>query len=73
MSTEQPTSAATIHIPSTGLTLDAAEKQLLESTLRLAHFNQSQAARMLGVSRPTIARMMEKHGLRTRREIVSDS
>lgn len=70
--TEEPSSAATIHIPSTGLTLDAAEKQLLESTLRLAKFNQSQAARMLGVSRPTIARMMEKHGLRTRREIVSD-
>lgn len=69
---ESPTSAATIHIPSTGLTLEAAEKQLLESTLRLASFNQSQAARMLGVSRPTIARMMEKYGLRTRREIVSD-
>ena len=62
----------TIVIPPEGLTFDAAEKQLLESTLRLANFNQSKAARMLGVSRPTIARMMEKHRLRTRREIVSD-
>ena len=69
----RPTSMGnSIVIPSTGLTLNAAEKQLLEQTLRLANFNQSQAARMLGVSRPTIARMMEKHKLRTRRDIVSE-
>jgi transcriptional regulator with GAF, ATPase, and Fis domain len=67
-----PPAAGTIVIPMTGLTLDAAEKQLLESTLRLANFNQSLAARMLAVSRPTITRMMAKHGLRTKREIVSD-
>ena len=67
-----PPAAGTIVIPMTGLTLDAAEKQLLESTLRLANFNQSQAARMLAVSRPTITRMMAKHGLRTKREIVSE-
>ena len=73
--TSAPAPSAAFHtivIPPTGLTLDAAEKQLLESTLRLANFNQSQAARMLGVSRPTIARMMEKHRLRTKREIVSE-
>jgi two-component system NtrC family response regulator len=64
--------AAVIEIPATGLSLEQVERQLLESTLRLANFNQSAAARMLGVSRPTITRMMTKHGLRTKREIVSD-
>lgn len=58
-----------IQIPQHGLRLDEAEKQLLEATLRLAQFNQSLAARMLGVSRPTVIRMMEKHGLRTRRAL----
>ena len=63
---------ATIEIPQSGISLDDVERQLLESTLRLANYNQSQAARMLGVSRPTITRMMAKHGFRTRKEIVSD-
>jgi DNA-binding NtrC family response regulator len=61
-----------IVIPKTGLSLNDAERQLLESTLRLAKFNQSLAARMLGVSRPTIVRMMQKHGFRTRRDLVAD-
>jgi two-component system NtrC family response regulator len=61
-----------IRIPKTGLTLSEAERQLLESTLRMAKFNQSLAARMLGVSRPTIVRMMQKHGFRTKRDLVAD-
>jgi two-component system response regulator AtoC len=61
-----------IRIPKNGLTLNEAERQLLESTLRMANFNQSLAARMLGVSRPTIVRMMQKHGFRTRRDLVAD-
>jgi two-component system response regulator AtoC len=61
-----------IQIPEHGLRLDEAEKQLLEATLRLAQFNQSLAARMLGVSRPTVIRMMEKHGLKTRRGLTTD-
>lgn len=61
-----------IRIPRNGLTLNEAERQLLESTLRIARFNQSLASRMLGVSRPTIVRMMQKHGFRTKRDLVSD-
>jgi transcriptional regulator with GAF, ATPase, and Fis domain len=61
-----------IRIPKNGLTLNDAERQLLETTLRFANFNQSLAARMLGVSRPTIVRMMQKHGFRTRRDLVAD-
>ena len=62
----------TIRIPKHGLTLNEAERQLLESTLRLARFNQSLAARMLGVSRPTIVRMMQKHGFRTKRDLIAE-
>ena len=61
-----------IRIPKSGLTLNEAERLLLESTLRMAKFNQSLAARMLGVSRPTIVRMMQKHGFRTKRDLVSE-
>ena len=67
-----PDELETIRIPKTGLTLNEAERQLLESTLRMARFNQSLAARMLGVSRPTIVRMMQKHGFRTKRDLISD-
>lgn len=69
---QQPQPFATIEIFEGGLTLDEAEKKLLESTLRLANFNQSQAARMLGVSRPTITRMMAKHGMKTRKDLISE-
>ena len=61
-----------IRIPKAGLTLKEAERQLLESTLRMARFNQSLAARMLGVSRPTIVRMMQKHGFRTKRDLIAE-
>ena len=67
-----PDELETIRIPRTGLTLNEAERQLLESTLRMARFNQSLAARMLGVSRPTIVRMMQKHGFRTKRDLIAD-
>jgi DNA-binding NtrC family response regulator len=61
-----------IRIPKSGMTLNEVERQMLITTLGLANFNQSQAARMLGVSRPTIVRMMEKHGVQTRRQLVSE-
>jgi DNA-binding protein Fis len=38
----------------------------------MARFNQSLAARMLGVSRPTIVRMMQKHGFRTKRDLIAE-
>ncbi|MBX6364502.1 MAG: sigma 54-interacting transcriptional regulator [Gemmatimonadetes bacterium] len=47
---------AHIPIPPEGLTLAEAERQLIATTLRLAGHNQSRAARMLGVSRPTVIR-----------------
>jgi DNA-binding NtrC family response regulator/ABC-type transport system substrate-binding protein len=55
--------AAVIPIPMTGLKLDEAERQLFTATMRLSENNQSKAARMLGISRPTIIRKLKKYGL----------
>ncbi len=55
--------AAAIVVPPEGLTLDDAEKQLIAATLKLARNNHSLAAKMLGLSRPTILRKIRKYGL----------
>jgi transcriptional regulator with PAS, ATPase and Fis domain len=56
--------AAAIVLPRTGMPLREAEKQLIEATLRLAGYNQSEAARMLQISRPTLTRKIRSYGLR---------
>jgi len=55
--------AAAIVVPPEGLTLDDAERQLIAATLKLARHNHSLAAKMLGLSRPTILRKIRKYGL----------
>ncbi|MCB2188587.1 MAG: sigma-54 dependent transcriptional regulator [Deltaproteobacteria bacterium] len=45
-------------------TLAEAEKQHLEAALRLTKWNISAAARLLGVTRPTLRSHLAKHGLR---------
>ena len=50
--------AGEIEIPIAGKTLQAIEWEAVQVTLRLTHGNQSRAARMLGISRPTIARIL---------------
>lgn len=47
-----------IRIPPGGKTLQEIEWEAVQVTLRLTHGNQSQAARFLGISRPTIARIL---------------
>ena len=56
--------AAVIRIPEGGMTLEEAEKQLIQATLRMTSNNVSHAARVLGISRPTIIRKMEQYALR---------
>ncbi len=53
-----PSGGATITIPPTGITLAAAERQLIERTLALAKGNKTQAARMLDISRTRLLRIL---------------
>ena len=55
--------AAAIVVPPDGITLEEAERQLIGATLKLARNNHSLAAKMLGLSRPTILRKIRKYGL----------
>src|SRR5689334_16315420 len=53
-----------IHIPPTGKALYEIEHEALELTLQLTRFNKSAAARILGISRPTLLRKLREHRLR---------
>ena len=47
------------------VTLAEMEKQHIEKILRQTYFNQSAAARLLGVDRKLLARKMERYGIKT--------
>lgn len=49
---------------SASVTLDQAEKTLIENALKQTSGNVSEAARLLGITRMTIRYRMEKHGLK---------
>lgn len=63
--TDVATTAGVIHVPRTGLKLEDAERLLLELTLQLTANNHTQAARILGISRPTLIRKVRKYGLKS--------
>lgn len=52
-----------IRIPSNGKSWETIEAEAVQATLRITGWNRSQAARILGVSRPTLARKIRKFGL----------
>jgi DNA-binding NtrC family response regulator len=52
-----------IRVPHTGNRLRDIEREALEITLQITNFNQSAAARLLGISRPTLARKLRTYGL----------
>jgi DNA-binding NtrC family response regulator len=52
-----------IRIPADGKRLRDIEREALEMTLQLTDFNQSAAARILCISRPTLARKLRAYGL----------
>jgi DNA-binding NtrC family response regulator len=58
--------AAVIHIPDEGKTLARVEGEAVALTLRLTRGNQSAAARILDISRPTLARKLREHGIAPR-------
>ncbi len=51
------------HIPPEGLPWEEAEKKLLLKALEMSRGNQSQAARLLHLSRDTLRYRLKKHGL----------
>jgi transcriptional regulator with PAS, ATPase and Fis domain len=55
--------AGQIEIPKAGLTLDEIEREAILITLRLVAGNQSKAARILGISRATLIRKLQKYEL----------
>jgi two-component system NtrC family response regulator len=60
----QKSTARSDSLPAVGtFTLDAMEKAMIEKTLLFYRNNLSKAARSLGLSRGTLYRRMEKHGI----------
>ncbi|MCB5189999.1 sigma-54 dependent transcriptional regulator [Methylobacillus arboreus] len=51
-------------IPEHGVTLESAEKVLIENALRQSNNNVSEAARQLGITRMAMRYRMERHGLK---------
>ncbi|HXT18748.1 MAG TPA: sigma 54-interacting transcriptional regulator [Gemmatimonadaceae bacterium] len=56
-----------IRIPADGKRLRDIEREALELTLQLTDYNQSAAARILCISRPTLARKLRAYGLKADR------
>ena len=52
-----------IRIPPEGKALAAIEKEAVQLTLQITHGNRSAASRILGISRPTLARKMREYGI----------
>jgi DNA-binding NtrC family response regulator len=63
LSNQSSPPAAVIHIPAEGKTLERVEGEAVALTLGLTRGNRSAAARILDISRPTLARKLREHGL----------
>jgi len=50
-------------VPADGLVLEDVERKLIREALERANGNQSQAARLLGISRDTLRYRLKKHGM----------
>lgn len=51
-------------LPEQGIDLDQLEKSFIEQALRRTDNNQTQAAKLLGITRHTLIYRMEKHGIK---------
>ena len=60
---------AEIRIPMTGRKLRDIEREALEITMQFTNQNQSAAARLLGIARPTLARKLKEFGLATSEKV----
>lgn len=55
--------AGTIEVPVTGMSIGEAERQLIDLTLRITGSNHTHAARLLGITRPTLLSKIRQYGL----------
>ena len=62
-------SASTIVIPPGGAKLDQLEREIFQKTLALAGYNQSRAARILGLRESTFRFRLQKLGIASRRSL----
>jgi DNA-binding NtrC family response regulator len=62
---------AEIRIPMTGRKLREIEREALEITMQFTNQNQSAAARLLGIARPTLARKLKEYGLASASDKIS--
>jgi two-component system NtrC family response regulator len=56
-------SSLPVSLPEAGLSLEGVEKELIVRALQKHDWNQSRAARYLGITRHTLLYRMEKHGI----------
>lgn len=56
--------AVEIQLPPQGISLEAIEKELIVKALEKCHWNQTQAARYLDISRKALIYRVERHGIR---------
>jgi two-component system NtrC family response regulator len=59
----EPISTPSSHSGLSGMTVDAAERQLIVDALARSGNNKSKAARLLGLTRAQLRSRIEKHGL----------
>ena len=52
-----------IHIPPEGRSLASVEREAVLAVLQITTGNRSAAARILGISRPTLARKLREYGV----------
>jgi two-component system NtrC family response regulator len=67
-----PPTGTMIHIPPEGKSLDSVMHEAIHATVTLTGGNLSAAERILGISRPTLARKLREHGL-VRRTILASA
>jgi len=60
---KEPADRFLAHFPSEGVSLDELEGKLLRHALEKSGWNQTVAARLLGISRPTLLYRMQKHDI----------
>jgi len=65
--------AGEIEIPLTGKSLRAVEREAVQLTMRATNGNQSKAARLLGISRPTLARIIREIDTELLNSAVADA